>query len=249
MKIITYNVLNRSDDERLSVDFRAPLLKEVLAKYDPDIVGFQEVMTDWLEYLTKWYSDEYEIFYKARSFKDSEATPIMWKKDKFDCLDKGYFWFSKTPWLDSFGGCYYGCHRICMWVRLRERATDKEFYYFNTHFGFGDDYQVESVELIKQTADAMKADSFFITGDFNMQYDSPAYKRMNEYYSDANKLSSNDTYATFHGYGIKDFTAIIDYCFVNECTVKVNDSQVIRDEVCGFPPSDHYGILFDLEIK
>ncbi len=246
MRIITYNVLNRHETEELSVALRAPLLKEVLDNYNPDIVGFQEVMTDWLELLTDWYSKDYEIFYKKRSYNDSEATPIMWKRDKFECLDKGYFWFSKTPWIDSLGGCKYLCNRICMWVRLREKATNKVFFYFNTHFGFGDEYQVESAEMIKQTADILKAETVIVTADFNMEPDSPAYAKMTEYFKDANMLTIKDMGPTFHGYG--RFDAHIDYCFVND-GVNVSDSKVIRDKVNGIYPSDHFGLSFDLEIK
>ena len=172
----------------------------------------------------------------------------MWKSEKFVCKDKGYFWLSDSPWVESIGKDTYGCKRICMWVLLKEKKTDKEFYYFNTHFGFGDEDQVNSVKLIKQTADLLNAEAFIITGDFNMQLDSKAYMEMTKYYTDVNMATVRDMGTTFHNYGQEGIYEHIDCCFINSKTISPIDSKVIYDTIDGKYPSDHYGIYFELNI-
>lgn len=248
MKIITFNIRCADDPDGHSIDERAPRLKEILAKYDPDIVGFQEATPKWLNYITEYYGENYEIFNKYRSSANSESVPIMWKKDKFDCIDKGYFWLTETPWIEYWGDEKYRYKRICMWVRFVEKATQKEFYYFNTHFGFGDPEQLLSVDLICKTAKLMNAERFAITGDFNMTPESKAYTAMTKQFSDVNMITERDMGTTFHGYGKEGVNEHIDYCFITPETITANGSKVIYDMVDGKYPSDHYGILFDLSL-
>ena len=90
------------------------------------------------EYSTKTVSpDKYDIFNKYRSESNLESTPILWKKDKFECLKTGYFWLSDTPEVESRGWDeLYNCYRICVYAILKEKATGKTFNFMNTHFGF-----------------------------------------------------------------------------------------------------------------
>ncbi len=249
MKIITFNIRCADDENGHSVDERAPRLKSILEKYDADIIGFQEVTPKWYEIIKNDYASKYEIFNKFRCHELPESAPILWKKDVFKCLDQGYFWFSETPWVESFGNdVKYHCKRICEWCKFLEIKTGREFYYFNTHFGFGDEYQIQSVDLIKRTADILSAKAFVITGDFNMLPSSAGYKRMTQFYTDVNTLITNYTGTTFHKYG-KVNDEHIDYCFINEDTVSAEGYRMIDDKIDGKYPSDHYGILFELNIK
>ncbi len=248
MNIVTFNVRICDDANGNSVNERAPRLKKILEKYNPDIVGFQEATPKWMEFFNEYYGEKFEIFNKYRALNNKESTPIIWKREKYDLIDKGYFWLSDTPWIESLGKDTWECKRICMWVLLKEKSTNKEFYYFNTHFGFGDEDQLNSVKLIKQTADILNAEAFILTGDFNMHLDSKAYTKMTEYYTDVNMATVKDTGTTFHNYGeVED--EHIDYCFINSKKISPINSKVIDDTVDGKYPSDHYGIYFELNIK
>jgi len=82
-----------------------------------------------------------------------EKMAIFWKDERFDvCLDgegnpiKGNFWFSETPDVMS---PYFGCtkevgqddegnyidgrQRQCVWIKLHDNHTGKEFYYYAVH--------------------------------------------------------------------------------------------------------------------
>ncbi len=251
MKVISFNIRCTNDDpDGHSISERAPRLFKILKEESADVIGLQEVTPVWLELIKNELSAEYEIFNKFRSLEGwREAEPILWKKSRFEMLDSGYFWFSDTPWVESLGSDYlYHCNRICEWVLLFDKKTDKKHYHFNLHFGFGDDYQVESVELIKKTFDLMPIKNAVITGDFNMKPDTPAYKKMTEYFTDANSLTAKYSGTTYHGYG-KENNEHIDYCFITVGTVSATDYRVLDKTFDGKFPSDHFGLQLELEVK
>ena len=65
----------------------------------------------------------------------ANATAVLWKTDRFDLVDRGIFWL---------GGCfdrpakvkglkYGGNNRAAVWVRLKEKNTGKELYFFSAN--------------------------------------------------------------------------------------------------------------------
>ena len=178
-----------------------------------------------------------------------ESTPIVWKKDKFRLIDYGCFWISDTPWVESIGKDEIKCNRTVLWAKLSEKESDKEFLYFNTHFGFGDECQTYSVKLIKKTVDVLKADAFIMTGDFNMVKSDLGYKEMLKHFTDVNSVTAKDGRTTYHGYGMisKEEEKQIDYCFING-GIEPKSCRIIDDLVGGKYPSDHYGIFFELDV-
>ena len=61
-----------------------------------------------------------------------EIMAVFYLRDRYDLLDHGDLWLSETP--DRVSRGWDGaCNRTMTWVHLREKATGKELYYFNTH--------------------------------------------------------------------------------------------------------------------
>lgn len=251
MKVITFNLRCKDDPNGNSIAERAPRLKTIMEKYDGDIIGFQEVSEKWMPYLEEYYGGDYEIFNRWRAQTSHESTPILWKRSMFECLDKGYFWFSSTPHIESKGDCAYGCYRICMWATLRSRIDGSEFTFFNTHFGFGDKYQCESAQLILDHIKAMNIKAAIVTADFNMTRKSPAYAVMSSRLADVNAATVNDTATTMHHYDPVKFAnnVLIDFCFVSKENVIPITSRRIDDAVDGMYPSDHFGVYSEVEVK
>ena len=249
IKLITFNI-KCGGSGIYSIDHRAPLLKTVLDKYDADIIGFQEATPNWMEHLEKDLGEEYEIFNKYRASFNFESTPIAWRKSRFDCLDKGYFWLSDTPDVESGGWDTWGCYRICMWVKLFDKEEGKVMTFFNTHYGFGDENQIKSGKLILDHFKALKVDCGFLTADFNMTYTRPGYKLLEQHLIDANMATVKDLRLTCHGYNPnRTGGAPIDICFITPDTVVPLTAKRIDDLVNGEFPSDHYGFYFELEIR
>ena len=246
LKVISFNIRYCDDKDGNSIKERAPRLAEVTKKYDADIIGFQEYTVPWEEQIAKFYP-EYEIFNKYRSVYQLESAPILWKKDRFECISKGYFWLSDTPEVESRGwDSLYNCWRMCEYVTLRHIESGKLFTYMNTHYGFGDKGQIDSSRLIYDYSRKISLLPTLTTGDFNMTPESLGYAEMVKHFTDVNAVTANDRRTTYHEYGRVD-NQHIDYCFIND-KVKPISLRLIDEIVDGKYPSDHYGLFVRLEI-
>ena len=248
IKVISFNIRCANDIEGHSIAERAPRLKAILDECDADIIGFQECQLDWEKIIEKDYLNKYEMYLVQR--KDPESCPILWKKERFDCIDKGVFWLSDTP--DVMSGGYddlYHCYRVCMWAILKDKTSGEQFLYMNTHFGFGDDAQTKSANLIAKRAKEIANLPTVLTGDFNLTPSYKTYPVLTSHFTDVNAVTTKDNRPTYHGYYFKEITEDyhIDFCFVNDKVTPV--SQVILDQTFdGKFPSDHYGILSEIKI-
>ena len=232
-----------------SIAERAPRLKAVLDKYDADVIGLQEFVPLWEEHIEKYFSNEYEIFYVYRTNEGwLETAPILYKKDKFNCLNKGYFWLSDTPEVMSGGWDIYNHNRICFYVLLENKISGEKFAFFNTHFGFGDENQIKSVRLIQKYMDNFSDYPTFITGDFNATPQTNAYAEMVKKFNDVNELTLKDKRTTFHAYMTRgNLDCHIDFCFINDKITPIS-YKIIDDLIDGKYPSDHYGVFTELKI-
>ncbi len=250
MKIVSFNVCMNNNINGRTIAERAVDLKTILDRYDPDVIGIQEARPYWLEAFDQLFS-EYAYVNRWRKTTNEEGTPILWKKDKFDLLDSGYFWFSDTPDEESGGwDDYAGCYRICMWVKLREKASGKEFYHYNTHYGFGATQQPKYAPLIFSKMDAAGAKTAFLTADFNLNEKSPCYAQLAERLLDCNKATTNVKGRTYQGLDptVSEEGLAIDFIFVTPETIKPLDFKRITDNIDGVVPSDHFGIYAEVEL-
>lgn len=246
LKVISFNIRNANDKNGHSIIERAPRLKKIIDNADADVIGFQECKSIWEEILSNDYGDKYEIFLVHRG--DSESIPILWRKDKFICINKGVFWLSDTPEEMSKGWDeLYNCYRICMYAVLQDKESGKKFCFMNTHYGFGDKCQTDSADLIHKYNNKIADLPSFITGDFNMTPESAGYAKMTKYYSDVNKQTLNYTGTTFHNYAPDTQNEHIDYCFINN-KIKALKTVLLNQSFEGKYPSDHFGLYFELEI-
>ena len=246
LKVISFNIRYCDDKDGNSIAERAPRLAEITKKYDADIIGFQEHTVPWEEQIAKFYP-EYDIFNLYRSTHELESAPILWKKDKFELLDKGNFWLSDTPETESRGWDeLYNCWRMCEYVILKHKESGKVITHMNTHFGFGDNGQVKSSKLMYEYSKKISDNPTFLTGDFNMRPTSLGYAEMVKHFTDVNAVTANDRRTTYHGYG-KTNDEHIDYCFIND-KIKPISLKLLDELVDGKYPSDHYGLFVELDI-
>jgi len=247
IKVISFNIRFKDDANGHSILERARRLKKILDKYAPDVIGFQEYTPAWEKIIRKAMSGTYEIFNQYRN--DPEGTPILWRKDKFECVKKGCFWLSDTPEKVSRGWdkkC--NCSRICLYAVLLDKKTGKNFTHMNTHFGFGDECQTKSAELIYNYSNKISKFPTFITGDFNMTPGSAGYGKITRYFTDVNAVTVNDRRDTYHGYDPnKEWNQHIDYCFITKGIIPEN-FKIIDDVIEGRFPSDHWGLCIELKI-
>ena len=245
MKVVSFNIRCTNDPDGHSVEERAPRLGAIISEYAPDIIGFQEYRPLWEPWWGCVVNDDYEEIKVDRG--DGEGLVLLWRKEKYQALDKGCFWFAENPEIPSTDWDEkYHKARICAYVVLQDKKTGTIFTYMNTHYGFGDECQLKSSRLLYEKYRQLGNALTIITGDFNMKPDSQGYKMMTEYFTDVNAVTDRLSTPTFHNYG-RSPGRIIDYCFISNKVVPVS-YEVITKTFEGKYPSDHYGICVKLEI-
>ena len=135
LKAATYNIrfVTDKDTGNKAWDTRKSKVVKLIKDYDFDVIGFQESTLDqrtWLKSQLTGYS------FQESSYEDP---CIAWKSSKYTRLDWGQFWLSPAPdtpnsrpgppWIEIT----IPRSRICIWVKLRDNASGKEFIYMNTH--------------------------------------------------------------------------------------------------------------------
>ena len=71
---------------------------QMITKYMPDSFGVQEATQQWLDIFERELGDEYGVVAQMRDgAEDSEASAVYYLKEKFELLDSGTIWLSKTP--------------------------------------------------------------------------------------------------------------------------------------------------------
>ncbi len=253
----TYNLRydNSKDTGNLWVN-RAPIIAALIRFHDFDIFGTQEGYKNQLDDISNALPQYNHYGVGRDDGKDKgEHSAIFYKKDEFKLLNKGDFWLSQTPGKPSLGWDATCCNRICSWVYLQNKKSDKKFYFFNAHYDHqGVQARKESSKLVLQKInDIAGNEPVIFTGDLNGSHSSEWYQAI------ANSGKLKDTYkeveypyvnnASYNAFGAtKDSTEIIDHIFItNHFTV--SRWGVLTDTYHGKFPSDHFPVLADITLK
>ncbi len=249
IKVVSFNIRYCDDKDGHAICERGPRLREILSPLKPDVIGFQECEKPWEPLLKEYFDKDYDSYLVHRAEKSSESTPIFWRRDRFDCLEKGHFWLSDTPDVESRGWDErFNCYRICLWALLKDKKTGTEFLFMNTHYGFGDKGQSDSADLIASRAKSIGTYPTFVTGDFNMNPADAGYRQMTAHFADVNAVTANNWRATFHNYAPDtNTTEHIDYIFTNDKITPIS-YEMLDKTFDGKFPSDHFGIIAKLEM-
>ncbi len=141
-------------------DIRKTLIKNILQRAIPDVIGLQEDSASQREYLARQLPD-----YAVQKFSKRQTSTyggelnsgaIFYKKSKFTYLDSGTF--------NTMGP------RNATWLKAKQRQFGSEWYFINVHFYEG--YAESQIEKISQFLTAkFKGDTqdvnLVILGDFN----------------------------------------------------------------------------------
>lgn len=249
VKVMTYNIYMGGTGEK-APENRAPLIKQNVEKYDPDSFGMQEVTEEWYERLKEMFPDYGYIGDGRARDLGGEASPIFYKKDRYELVDGGTFWLSKTPEKPSKGWDAM-FNRVCTYAVLKDKETGFTYAHFNAHFDhLGVIARQESVAVVtKKVAEIAPDMPVVFTGDLNENMESDMYSSViASGFRDSRVLSgSEDSDGTFHGYS--DLTTKelpIDFIFVNDYAKSVESYTVDREKLNGIYPSDHHAVASTL---
>ena len=230
--------------------YRAHLIVEDINSVRPDIIGFQEVTFMHYDYLLK-AMPEYtsEIAYRD-DFILSEGCPIFYRTDKYERIDSGSFWLSETPEVmsKSWGAAHY---RICTYIILRDKATDKEFVVFNTHLDHvSDEARIEGIKVVLNKIAEFGNIPAFLMGDLNAEPDSETILSTHESFDDAHNIAASaDEGATYHAWGTKLYRERIDYIMISKGDSIVSEYRIVNNCHDGIYSSDHSSIYIKVKLK
>jgi len=254
-RVMSFNVRYASaQDGENAWPMRTELFFDTIAAFAPDLIGFQEVIAVQHDALTSRMPD-YGFSGVARDDgqRQGEWSCIAYRKARFTLVESGNFWLSETPEVPGSKSWDAGLTRICSWVRLRETATGKEFFFANTHFdNKGVVARQEASRLISTRLPQIAANlPALLTGDFNITEDNPAYAilvrpttpgaiRWIDSFREVHPTRGPDE-ATGHSFKGRTQGSRIDFIFHTDQFI-ASESAIDRTARDGRYPSDHFPV-------
>jgi len=254
--IASYNLrMDTPSDGENSWSHRKEMVKELIRFYDFDIVGTQEGFKHMLDDILELGNYAYVGVGRDDGQDAGEHSAILYRRDRFEVLESGNFWYSETPEVPGKGWDAVCCNRICSWAKFKERRTGTSFFVFNSHF----DHQGKearknsSLLLIRKIKEIAGDATVFVTGDFNAVPDAEPIRLIHEsgLLLDSYEVTEEPPYGTvgtFNSYRLDSpVKNRIDYIWVTH-NVKVKKYGVLNDLPYFRFPSDHFPVMIKAEI-
>lgn len=252
LKVMSFNIrlFTPQDMGKKNWFYRADLVADTIEKEAPGVIGFQEVTPIQYEYLC----DTLEGFDSIMTYRDknpnSEGCPVFYRKDLYTLMDKGSFWLSETPEKMSkdWGAA---CYRICSYVILKEKSTEKEFVVFNTHLDHvSDEARIKGIRVVLDKIAEFGGLPAVLMGDLNAEEDTETYTSAMEDFLDSKYQTENTmTSCTFQAWGTELDRDCIDYILVSKEGFSVNSYKVVTDTYDGVYVSDHFPLVAELVLE
>jgi len=261
VRVMSFNVRNSKEkDGKNGWQYRKELFSETVRKFDPDILGLQEVLADQYDDFLKMFAD-YTMVGVARDdgARKGEWAALLFRKARFEQIDSGNFWLSETP--DEVGSKSWNaaCVRICTWAKLQDRITGSPVLIANTHFDHKSELaRVQSAKLFFSRLPKLAPGApVILIGDFNCDEDDDAYRTL-VHSPLENGMVLSDSYrevhperspneASFHGFKGGIVGSRIDW-ILHTPEFKATEAEIVRPAQ-GPYPSDHFPVTAVLEFK
>lgn len=254
IKTCTYNIrYDNLGDKNWGWNERNEHIINIIQRENFDILGIQEALPHQLETLQT--INTYDFFGISRDgdTKKDEYNGIFYKKERFNKIDGGYFWLSKTPETPSFyEGA--GCRRICVWIMLLDKLNNKKIVFSVTHLdNSSEEARIYGGNLIlEKLSYYYKNYPFVLMGDFNSLPTDEVYKNMCNKFSEVKNIYNFEPKGTFTCDA--DFNVDsnaeeleIDFIFVNNF-VNIENVNILRNSFNGKYISDHFPVVANINI-
>lgn len=170
LHVMSFNLRYASETPPNSWPERRPVMRQLLQRERPDIIGTQEGLYRQLRDIQADLPPYYDSIGLGREGGSrGEAMQIFYDARRLDPLEYDHYWLSDTPNVvgsKTWGGC---CPRMVTWIKFLDLRTNKQFYAVNTHFeAFDATARANSAQLMLQRqATFDPALPVIATGDFN----------------------------------------------------------------------------------
>lgn len=276
IRVGTYNIRNSRSDKKTpdAWNERKADMVALIRSLDLDAFGAQEVLPDQAKYLREQLPEfGFVGDHRGADRVSDEATPVFYRKSRFEAEKSGTFWLSETPDVPGSRSWGSACLRVCSYLVLRDKRTGRRFCFANTH---ADHKSAEArekgmmlvIERMKEFGDGAP---IVLTGDHNCrEIDAPALAvskvLKNSLY--LTETTATGPWRTYNGrkwidgevstakalemsvnVRNKKLGPRIDYIYVSD-GVKVKSYATIGDSRPGkkLYPSDHFPVVAVLEM-
>lgn len=248
--VISYNIrYDNPNDAPNNWDNRKDFLISQLNFYNPDVFGIQEGLIHQVKEIDNGLK-EYAYFGVGRDFGDErgEHTAVFYNTERVELLQESTFWLSLTPNKPS-KGWDAALPRTCTYGIFQNKSDGKKFMLFNTHFDHvGVKAREESSKLILKKIKELNTEDYpvVVTGDFNLESDSPGVQVILTEMADTHIAAGTNAFGpvgTFNGFEFnKPLERRIDYIFVSD-EFEVLKSAILSDSKDTRYPSDHLPVF------
>lgn len=252
LRVGTFNVRwpNPGDGEHIWENRRARLFS-LLHEWQPDVLGLQEPLASPLHDLRQALPD-YDSVAVGRDdgAEAGEFCPIFFRRERFERVGDGTFWFSETP--DVPGSQAWGSShpRICTWVELRERGSGETFRVYNLHWDHQSQAARENSALLLRDFLRTVNGPLIVLGDFNAYADNPAVASLLEPGSRLTQSAlppeQQRKPGTFHGFTGTPTDPPIDHLLLSP-EWEVSKAEVLYGDGKRPFPSDHFPVAATLQ--
>ncbi len=257
LDILTYNIrYDNPGDSLNNWDNRREFLISQLRFVGPDIFGTQEGLVHQLKSIKKGLNG-YDFIGKGRDDgrEAGEFSAIFYNTDKVELLENQTFWLSESPKTPS-KGWDAAIKRVCTYGKFRNKADDRLFWVFNTHFDhIGEEARKQSALLIRKMIGQLNAEKIpvILMGDLNLEPDHPAIVALASEMADSKSLAGDKAFGpegTFNGFEFTTpVTRRIDYIFLSQGDFELEKYAVLSDSKDCRYPSDHLPVYVRLKLK
>ncbi len=259
VKVVSFNL----DANESTSNERSQRLLPLILSYEPDSIGVQEARGNWVRLLNqglvaKGYTRVgVDAGGNANATFGYFATYIFYRSDKYDLIESGTFWMSKTPDVPSIYDSTVDCNRTCTWALLENKETGFRYIHMNCHLDWMNmEVNKIQVAMIREQIERFEAMGYpvFATGDYNCDEGTASYKEMlkSDVIADSKHVADKTMdLGTYPSYGQYDVTVTkpIDYVFVTKNMADVHEYKVIDEKPGGEYVSDHNGLFVHATVK
>lgn len=213
LRVGTYNIRTMPADRGTANawDERKDDLVAEIRRLDMDVFGMQEVFPEQAAYITNALP-QYAVVgeYRNADRISGEASPVCYRKDRFETVSSGTFWLSVTPDIPGVKGWGAAYPRVCSWALLKDRDSGAMLTFANVHTDHVSELaRKEGMLLVirRMQEFAPKGVPIIFTGDHNCRETEAPAKAVSAILKDcvyASETGPGGTWRTFNGWSWRE---------------------------------------------
>lgn len=244
---------------------RKAICLKIINSRKPDIIALQEVLKPQADDFRNYFSgyqllgfDGPEMDAHTSGYHGIAKNPILYSTQRYELLTAGTYWLSETPLVAGSKSWETARARHVNWVRLKDKKSGREFRLVNLHLDHvSAEAKIQQAKMMVDESAQYQPDfPQILTGDFNTRFNSDVFKSVRaggwkeSFETLYGEKEMGHTGHEFQGVNYEKASSKgrIDYIWYKG-RVKPEAAVIIKDDINGRYPSDHFFVQADLVIE